>query len=122
MLQLSLRLTIINDRPLANDFAVIWTSESFGAHRVGRIRLATEHAEADRWEWTINPPMPVPAWGHGLARSRELAMAAFRRAFERLHQETTARQWADAFAMQAAGEERLERQRQRRDEDLWRDK
>src|SRR5947209_19186392 len=119
MLQLSLRPTIINDRPLANDFRVIWTSDSFGARRVGRIRLATGHAEADRWEWTINPPMPVPAWGHGLARSRELATAAFRRMFEKFHQDTAARQWADAFATQAAGEERLERQRQRLADDLW---
>jgi hypothetical protein len=54
MLRLSLRPTIINERPLANDFSVIWTSESFGARRVGRIRLATEHRDADTWSWSIN--------------------------------------------------------------------
>jgi hypothetical protein len=53
--------------------------------------------------------MPVPAWGYGMARSRELATAAFRRAFENFHRETSARQWADAFATQRTGEERLER-------------
>jgi len=34
------------------------------------------------------------------ARSRPLATAAFRRVFERFNGETTARQWADAFATQ----------------------
>jgi hypothetical protein len=108
MLRLSLRPTIINERPQANDFTVIWTSESFGAHRVGRIRLATEHnmRDGETWVWSINPPMPVPAWGHGLARSRPMATAAFRHVFERFHRETTARQWADAFATQRSGEER----------------
>jgi len=76
--------------PLANDFSVIWRSEAFGHNRVGHIRLAAEHAEADRWEWSINPPMPVPAWGRGIARSRDLATAAFRRALENFHRETTA--------------------------------
>ena len=91
MIHLSLRPTIINDRPmLANDFSVIWRSEAFGDNRVGHIRLAAEHAEADRWEWSINPPMPVPAWGRGIARSRDLATAAFRRALENFHRETTA--------------------------------
>jgi hypothetical protein len=62
--------------------------------------------DGETWVWAINPPMPVPAWGHGIARSRELATTAFGRAFERFHRETTARQWADAFATQRAGEER----------------
>jgi hypothetical protein len=107
-LRLSLRPTIINGRPVANDFAVIWRSESFGARRVGRIRLAEEQnwRDGETWVWAINPPMPVPAWGHGTARSREKATAAFRRVFDRFHEETTARQWADAFATQHAGEER----------------
>ena len=81
MLPLSLRLTIVGDRPLPDDFVVIWTSDAFGARRVGRIRLATEHAEKERWEWTINLPMPVPSWGRGIARSRPMANAAFQRSF-----------------------------------------
>jgi hypothetical protein len=80
---------------------------------VGRVRLTGEHDGAERWEWAFNPPMPVHAWAHGLARSRELATAAFRRAFENFHRETAARQWADAFATQRAGEERLERMKPR---------
>ncbi len=46
---------------------MIWTSDEFGANRIGRIRLATEHnwRDGETWEWRINPP--VPAWGHGLA-------------------------------------------------------
>lgn len=109
MIQLSLRYTIFADGPRKDDYQVIWTSDEYGARRVGRIRLASEHAQAERWEWAINPPMPVPAWGHGLARSRLLAAAAFRRVFEKFHSETTARQWQDAFATQRDGEERLER-------------
>jgi hypothetical protein len=52
MLALSLRLTIINDRPLANDFAVFWTSESFGVRRVGCIRLASEQSwkRGEQWD------------------------------------------------------------------------
>jgi hypothetical protein len=110
MITLTLRRTTFDDGPRQDDFAVIWTSEEFGARRVGRIRLAEQNgSEGNRWEWAINPPMPVPAWGHGLTRSRGLATVAFRRAFENFHRETTARQWADAFATQRVGEERLER-------------
>jgi hypothetical protein len=54
--------------------------------------------------------MPVPAWCHGIVRSRPTAAAAFRRARERLHQETTSRQWQDAFTTQKTGEERLDEQ------------
>lgn len=95
------------ERPDESDLSVR-SGEPFGARRIGRVRLASEHAEAERWEWVINP-MPVLAWGHGIARSRQLATAAFRRMFEKFHQETTARQWADAFATQRTGEEWLER-------------
>jgi hypothetical protein len=63
MLGLSLRPTIIGDRPIPNDFSVVRTSESFGARRVGRIRLAGEYDDSERREWAINPPVPVPAWG-----------------------------------------------------------
>jgi hypothetical protein len=92
MLTLSLRLTVWDHGPAKDDYEVIWTSDEFGARRVGRIRLAGEHDSGERWEWAINPPMPVPAWGHGLARSRQMATAAFRRVFERFYTETTARQ------------------------------
>src|SRR5690348_2646062 len=78
-LQLLLRPTIINDRPLANDFAIIWKSDAFGENRVGRVRLANEQSwkEAEQWEWMINPPMPVPPRAQGLAPSRDLALLAF---------------------------------------------
>jgi hypothetical protein len=111
MLTLSLRPTTFDDGPRTDDFQVIWTSEEFGVRRVGRIRWAQEHRDSNRWKWAINPPVPVPAWGHGIARSRLLATAAFRRVFERFHSETTTRQWVDAFATQRTGEERLERGR-----------
>jgi hypothetical protein len=66
--------------PRKDDFAVIWTSDEFGARRVGRIRLVTEYTrelvtlrdagdyiaklpkrEHDRPEWQIavtDPPPP----------------------------------------------------------------
>jgi hypothetical protein len=97
MHRLLLRPTTFDDGPRKNDFAVIWASDEYGARRLGRVRLTGEHDGAERWEWAINPPMPVHAWARGLARSRELATAAFRRAFENFHRETAARQWADAF-------------------------
>jgi hypothetical protein len=40
-----------------------------------------------------------------------MATAAFRRVFERFHSETTARQWANAFATRRTEEERTERGR-----------
>lgn len=83
MLQLSLRHTTFDDGPRQDDCQVIWTSDEYGARRVGLIRLASEHAQAERREWAINPPMPIPAWCHGMARSRPMATAAFRRVFEK---------------------------------------
>jgi hypothetical protein len=112
LLQLALRPTDINGTKYENDYSVIWTSEQFGARRVGRIRLATEQnwkRDGEHWTWSIHPPMPIPPWGNGMARSLPLAQEAFRRAFERLHRETTARQWQDAFRTQRASEERLAR-------------
>jgi hypothetical protein len=108
MIELALRPTVINGHKFDNDFAVIWTSEQFGANRVGRIRLSSSSAwqREDTWDWHINPPLPIPPWGNGNARSLELAQAAFRRAFERFHHDTSDRQWGDAFAMQRASSER----------------
>jgi hypothetical protein len=90
---------------------VIWTSDEFGARRVGRIHLAGEHDGGERWTWAVNPPMPIPTWCHGITKSRDAAMAAFRRSFERFHADTSTRQWVDAFATQRASAERLERHR-----------
>jgi hypothetical protein len=114
-LDLILRPTMLDAGPVTDDFSVIWRSDEYGENRVGRIRLATEHnwRDGETWEWAINPPMPVPAWGHGLARSRPMATAAFRRVFERFCSETTARQWHDAFATQRTGRERLEAMKRR---------
>jgi len=53
--------------------------------------------------------MPVPPWTHGLAKDLDGAKAAFRRAFERFHNDTTDRQWQDAFATQNTVRERSDR-------------
>jgi hypothetical protein len=40
VLQLALRPTTFDDGPRQDDYLVIWTSDEYGARRVGRIRLA----------------------------------------------------------------------------------
>ena len=107
MLTLFLRPTTINGTRLVDDYSVVWRSDELGENHVGRIRLAGEHDGGERWTWAVNPPMPIPTWCYGVAKSREAAMAAFRRSFERFHANITTRQWTDAFASQRASAERL---------------
>jgi hypothetical protein len=72
----------------------MWASQTFGEHRVGRIRLADERTA---WCWYINPGMPVPAWGNGANTSLDAAKVAFRTAFERFAAQTTDDQWGRCF-------------------------
>jgi hypothetical protein len=37
------------------------------------------------WDWTINPPLPIPPWGNGCADNLDQAKAAFRAAWERFY-------------------------------------
>jgi peptidoglycan/LPS O-acetylase OafA/YrhL len=47
---------------------------------IGRIRHAHERAgHNDGWDWTINPPLPIPTWAKGSAKSLPAAKAAFPR-------------------------------------------
>src|SRR5437879_1604988 len=100
MLDLALRPTTIKRNARDSDFAVIWTSETFGA-RVGRIRLADERTP-QVWDWHINPPIPIPPWGSGTNTSLYAAKIAFRKAFERFAEQTTDEQWRQCFETQGA--------------------
>jgi hypothetical protein len=98
---LALRPTVINGSRYADDHAVIWTTEAFGTHRVGRIRLAGDRT-SPAWLWSINPPIPVPAWVRGTAPTLDDAKAAFREAFHQFAAQTTVEQWRRCFETQGA--------------------
>lgn len=67
-------------RPIGeNDYSVIREGRA-----IGRIRLDDERPGQEKWEWAINPPLPVPPWGVGRAPSFEEAKIAFRAAWERV--------------------------------------
>ena len=56
-----LRPTIIGGDNLGNDFVVLFEGRS-----IGRIRQAEERVGHNPgWDWAINPPLPIPAWGNG---------------------------------------------------------
>ena len=77
---LALRPAALNNSD--DDFVVIWHHDRWGPRRIGRIRFATERTEA-LWVWSINPPMPVPAWDNGQADSLDGSKAEFRNAWTR---------------------------------------
>ena len=71
---------MIGGDKLDNDFVVIFEGRS-----IGRIRQADEHRAYPGWDWTINPPLPVPSWCAGSEDSLEQAKAAFREAWEKFY-------------------------------------
>jgi hypothetical protein len=75
------------------EFDVIWTSEEFGARRVGCIVRT-----GNKWEWRFELPTAVPVWAHGLSRDQSTAMAAFRITFEGYHRQASQEQLAEALA------------------------
>lgn len=77
--ELRLRLTVIGGETAPNDFVVMREGRS-----IGRLREATErYGHNPGWDWTINIPLPVPAWTHGSAASLEEAKLAFKEAWGR---------------------------------------
>lgn len=82
-MQLFLRPTVIAGERLENDYVVM-----FEGRRVGRIRQAHERVGfASGWDWSINPPLPIPSWGTGSAESLERAKEQFKAAWERFYAE-----------------------------------
>jgi hypothetical protein len=77
--KLVLLATVIGGHRAPNDFCVMQDGRS-----IGRIRKNTEGRGHDApWDWAINAPVAIPAWGHGSAPSLPEASAAFARAWER---------------------------------------
>ena len=77
-MRLALRPTAIAGQRLENDYVV-----TCDGRRIGRIRLADERSGGARWEWAVNPPLPIPAWGKGSATTLDDAKDAFREAWKR---------------------------------------
>jgi hypothetical protein len=79
--KLTLLATVIDHHRAVNDFCVFHDGRS-----IGRIRKNTEGRGHDAaWDWDINPPLAIPAWGHGSAPSLPEAKAAFAAAWERFY-------------------------------------
>jgi hypothetical protein len=73
--------TVIDHHRAINDFCVF-----HDGRLIGRIRKNTEgHGHDAGWDWAINPPLAIPAWGHGSAPSLPEAKAAFAGAWERFY-------------------------------------
>jgi hypothetical protein len=80
-MELKLRPTIIGGETSPNDFTVI-----VEGRRVGRIRQAEERiGHNPGWDWSINPPLPIPTWCVGSEDTLDQAKAAFREAWERFY-------------------------------------
>ncbi|WP_316205719.1 hypothetical protein [Bradyrhizobium sp. SZCCHNS1012] len=78
---LTLRPTVIGGDRLEDDFCVYRDGRS-----IGRIVLAENHVKhVEVWRWHINPPLPIPNWANGSARTREGAQAEFRAAWQRFY-------------------------------------
>jgi len=52
---------------------------------IGRIRLADERSEGATWQWSINPPLPIPSWAKGTATTLQDAKTAFQEAWQRFY-------------------------------------
>jgi hypothetical protein len=82
---LTLRQTVIADQRYENDYSVY-----FEGRVVGRIKMTVSKAENPApWEWSINPPLPIPSWGNGAVATKEGAMVAFRSAWNRFYARLT---------------------------------
>jgi len=85
-MRLALRPTAIAGQQLENDYVV-----TCDGRRIGRIRLADERSGGALWEWAVNPPLPIPAWGKGSAATLDEAKDAFREAWKRFSASLTKR-------------------------------
>ena len=89
-MKLLLRPTVLTGEKLKDDYCVFYE----GQLCVGRIMLARERSWRGVvcWDWYINPPLPIPAWGHGTANSLDAAKAKFRSAWEKFYASLTPKQ------------------------------
>jgi hypothetical protein len=83
--KLSLNVAFLGNLSHDYDYCV------FRDHRpIGRIRIAKGTPLNPDWQWEINLPLPIPAWGHGSATSLPEANEAFLKAWERFYAGLTA--------------------------------
>lgn len=58
--------------------------------RIGRIRETTERGGFNPgWSWHINPPLPIPLWRTGSAKSLDDAKEDFKEAWSRFYASLT---------------------------------
>jgi hypothetical protein len=80
-MELKLRPTVIGGDKLANDYTIVFEGRS-----IGRIRQSDERIGfTPGWDWTINPPLPVPSCCTGSEDSLEQAKAEFREAWKKFY-------------------------------------
>lgn len=89
-MDLLLHPTVIAGDKLRDDYCVIHEGRS-----VGRIRRADELSwQGERWEWHVNPPLPIPPGCNGSAESLDHAKSQFKAAWERFYASLTREQIA----------------------------
>lgn len=74
---LTLRRTVIAGDTLENDYDVREDGRD-----IGRIRLGAGLRAEMHWFWTINIPLPIPAYCSGKADTLDEAKDQFRKAWE----------------------------------------
>jgi len=80
-----LRPTVIAGDQLKDDYCVFRKDR-----RIGRIRRADKRSwQGERWEWHVNPPLPIPPWCNGDADSLDGAKSEFKAAWERFYASLT---------------------------------
>jgi hypothetical protein len=76
---------------------------------IGRIRIADERPDQERWDWHLNAPLPIPSWCRGSAASLEEAKTALRAAWTQLFETLTPNDIKLWHSVQDGPHERAER-------------
>jgi hypothetical protein len=80
-----LRRTVMGGDTLTNDYCVFHKDRL-----IGRIKRADERSwQGGRWQWNVNPPLPIPSWCNGDAASLDEAKREFKEAWERFYASLT---------------------------------
>jgi len=95
------------------EVAVVWTTERFGKWPIGRIRLLPEISGSDKWEWTINLPLPLPPSCRGCTASLSEAETAFKRAWNQFLPTIAESNLRDAFDTHREAVRRAQRLQQK---------
>lgn len=79
-----------------------------GKHAVGRIRNSPASASARKWEWFVNPSLPIPPWCRGDASTFEQAKEHWLAAWLKFCEIYSPADLQRAFERQQAAEEAAE--------------